>query len=98
MAFSIPKLASTMAMTGAIQLVVQEALLMISPASASLSSLTPITIVWEPSPLAGALMITLLAPALMWALAFWGSVKKPVDSITMATPRSFQGRAAGFFS
>ena len=50
------------------------------------------------SPLAGAEMMTFLAPALRWALAFSASVKRPVDSMTMSTPRSFQGRAAGSFS
>ena len=38
------------------------------------------------SPLAGALMMTFLAPASMWARAFSASVKRPVDSRTMSTP------------
>ena len=45
--------------------------------------------------LAGALMRTFLAPAAMWAWAFSASVKRPVDSITISTPRSFHGRWAG---
>ena len=50
------------------------------------------------SPLAGALMITFFAPAVMWAAALSAFVKRPVDSRTMSTPRSPQGRAAGSFS
>jgi hypothetical protein len=50
------------------------------------------------SPLAGALMITFFAPAVMCALAFSASVKIPVDSRTMSTPRSPYGSAAGSFS
>ena len=50
------------------------------------------------SPLAGALMITFFAPASMCALALSASVKMPVHSRTMSTPRSPHGRAAGSFS
>ena len=50
------------------------------------------------SPFAGALMMTFFAPAVMWAFAFSASVKIPVDSRTMSTPRSPHGRAAGSFS
>ena len=50
------------------------------------------------SPLAGALMITFWAPASMCARALSASVKMPVDSSTMSTPRSPHGRAAGSFS
>ena len=50
------------------------------------------------SPFAGALMITFLAPASRWARAFSASVKMPVDSRTMSTPRSPHGSAAGSFS
>jgi len=66
------------------QLVVQLALLIMSLAFSNLSSLTPNTTVVAVSALvalAGALITTLLAPALMWALALSGSTKKPVDSI-----------------
>ena len=40
-------------------------------------------------------MITFLAPPAMCALAAGPVVKRPVDSITMSTPRSPQGRLAG---
>ena len=80
---------------GARQLVVQLALLMIWCCSGSyFPSLTPSTIVMS-SPLAGALMITFFAPASMWARALSASVKMPVDSITMSTPRSPHGSCAG---
>src|SRR3989344_6846132 len=97
-AFSMPKLVSKIAITGVMEFVVQEALLITSPAVSILSSLTPSTIVSASSPLAGALMMTFLAPASMWALALAGSVNRPVDSITTATPRSFHGSLAGSFS
>src|SRR3989304_127802 len=45
--------------------------------------------------LAGALMMTFLAPALRWAAALSRSVNRPVDSRTMVTPRSFHGSCAG---
>ena len=41
--------------------------------------------------LAGALMTTFFAPATMWARAFSASVNRPVDSMTMSTPRSPHG-------
>ena len=50
------------------------------------------------SPLAGALMITFFAPAVMCAPALSASVKRPVDSRTMSTPRSPHGSVAGSFS
>ena len=40
-------------------------------------------------------MMTFLAPASMWPLAFVASVNRPVDSITTSTPRAFHGSAAG---
>ena len=46
-----------------------------------LSSLTPMTIVMS-SPLAGAEMMTFVAPASRCALALSASVKRPVDSMT----------------
>ena len=80
---------------GARQFVVQLALLMIWCWSGSyLPSLTPSTIVMS-SPFAGALMMTFLAPASMWARALSASVNRPVDSITMSTPRSPHGSWAG---
>jgi hypothetical protein len=47
------------------------------------------------SPLAGAEMMTFLAPAVMWPLAFSTSVNRPVDSITSSTPSAFHGSSAG---
>ena len=47
------------------------------------------------SSLAGALMMTFLAPAVMWAPALSASVKMPVLSRTMSTPRSPHGSLAG---
>src|SRR5215831_5136129 len=47
------------------------------------------------SPLAGAEMITLRAPAARWARASSALVNRPVDSTTTSTPRSAQGRADG---
>src|SRR3982074_826726 len=48
---------------------------------------------------AGAEMMTFLAPPLsMWTFALAASVKRPVDSMTMSIPRSFQGRLPGSFS
>ena len=68
--------------TGARQLVVQLALetMLCLPAS-YFSWLTPMTTVMS-SPLAGAEMMTFLAPAARCPLAFSASVKRPVDSIT----------------
>src|SRR5689334_9223373 len=50
------------------------------------------------SPLAGAEMITFLAPPLMCFAASSALVKRPVDSSTISTPRSFHGSAEGSFS
>ncbi|MNU09834.1 hypothetical protein D3C72_2566280 [compost metagenome] len=47
------------------------------------------------SPLAGAEMMTFLAPASRWALALAASVKMPVDSMTSSAPSFFQGIVAG---
>ena len=47
------------------------------------------------SPLAGAEMITFFAPASRCFAAWSRSVKRPVDSSTMSTPRSFHGSLAG---
>src|ERR1700761_432332 len=91
----MPKLSISTLAIGATQLVVQEALEMIEWAAGSyLASLTPITMVMSSS-LAGAEMITFLAPPARWALAAGPVTKRPVDSITMSTPRSPQGRLAG---
>jgi hypothetical protein len=80
---------------GARQFVVQEAFEMIVCFAASyLSSLTPSTIVMS-SPLAGAEMMTFFAPLSACTLALAASVNRPVDSITMSTPRSPQGSLPG---
>ena len=79
---------------GAKQLVVHEALEMISWSAWMAPSLTPITTVMS-APLAGAEMTTFLAPASIWARALSASVKNPVDSSTTSTPKSPQGRLAG---
>src|SRR5205807_2977624 len=77
------------------QLVVQLALEMIVCLPASYFSwLTPMTTVMS-SPLAGAEMMTLRAPAWRWPRAFSASVNRPVDSITYSTPSCFHGSAAG---
>ncbi len=74
---------------------VQLALEMIACLDASYFSwFTPTTTVMS-SPFAGALMITFLAPAVMWPLAFSASVKRPVDSMTRSTPSAFQGEGGG---
>src|SRR3954454_14823017 len=80
---------------GARQFVVQDALLMIVCEPSYRSSLTPMTTVMSSS-LAGAEMITFLAPPLSTCLrASEALVKKPVDSTTTSTPRSPQGRLPG---
>ena len=66
-------------------------------AGSYLSWLTPMTTV-RSSPLAGAEMMTFLAPAAKWAPAFSLSVKRPLDSTTSETPRSFHGSFDGSFS
>ncbi len=58
------------------------------------SSLTPMTMVMSGS-VAGAEMMTFLAPASRWPLALAALVKMPVDSTTTSTPRSPQGSSAG---
>ncbi len=91
----MPKLSCNTFATGARQFVVQEALEMILCATGSyLSSFTPRTIVKSAS-LPGALISTFLAPAVRCLLAPVLSVKKPVDSITRSTPRSFHGSFSG---
>src|SRR5215218_6102051 len=95
--FSIPKLSSRTLARGTTELVVQEALEMMSWLAGSyLSSLTPITMVTSSS-VAGAEMITFLAPPLRCRAASSRLVKRPVDSITTSTPRSPQGSCAGSF-
>ena len=60
------------------------------------SWLTPITNV-PSGPVAGAVMMTFLAPAAMCLAASSRLVNLPVHSNTTSTPRSFQGSAAGSF-
>ena len=91
----IPKVCRSTLATGARQLVVHEALEMTWCLAGSYRvSFTPKTMVMSSS-LAGAEMMTLRAPASRCLPAPVRSVKRPVDSTTTSTPRSFQGRAAG---
>src|SRR5882672_11168239 len=93
-----PKLSCRTFATGARQLVVHEPFdTMWWFFGSYLSSFTPSTSVasW---PLAGALMMTFFAPALTWAAAFSLSVKRPVHSRTMSTPRAFHGSSFGSFT
>ena len=68
--------------------------MMVCLAASYRSSLTPMTMVMS-SFLAGAEMMTFLAPAAMWPLHFSASVNSPVDSMTMSTPIAFHGSSAG---
>ena len=96
--FLIPNSSLSTFATGASPLVVHEAFEMMWCFSGSNSfSLTPRTTVLS-SFFAGAEMITYFAPASRCAFAFVASVKKPVDSMTTSTPRSFHGSFAGSFS
>ena len=95
--FSIPYSSFNTFNTGARQLVVQLAALIISSDPSKISSFTLYTIVFK-SPLAGADIITFFAPASMWACAFSLSVNNPVHSKTISIPSSFQGSALGSFS
>ena len=93
--FSIPKLSSRTLARGTTELVVQEALEMMSWLAGSyVSWLTPMTMVTSSS-LAGAEMMTFLAPPLRCRAASSRLVKRPVDSMTTSTPRSPQGSWAG---
>ena len=92
-----PKLSRMTFTSGTRQLVVHDALdMMWCEAASYFSWLTPITMVMS-SPLAGAEMITFFAPPSMCFFASGALVKRPVDSSTMSTPRSFHGSAAGSF-
>jgi hypothetical protein len=91
----MPKFSSSTLAIGATQFVVHEALEMTSCTAGSYaSSLTPITIVMSSS-LAGAEMMTFLAPASMCARAAGPVVNRPVDSITTSTPSSRHGSRPG---
>src|SRR5216117_574424 len=94
----MPNLSSRTLAVVARQLVVHEALLMMRCLAGSYAfSLTPSTTVTSGS-LAGAVMMTFLAPAWRCLEAVAVSRKMPVDSTTTSTPSSFQGRLAGSFS
>src|ERR1700749_1090062 len=93
---TIPYFSSRTWAMGARQLVVQEAQLMTVSVPSRILWLTLKTMVLR-SPVAGAEITTLLAPALRWSSAFSLSVKKPVHSRTTSTLWSFQGISAGFF-
>ena len=81
--------------SGARQFVVQDAFEMITSVSGLyVSSFTPMTMVAS-SPVAGAETRTFLAPPAMCLRASSALVKRPVDSMTMSTPNSPQGRLAG---
>src|SRR3954454_3063596 len=84
---------STLA-SGPRQFVVQDALEMMFWLPSYLSSFTPMTMVMSSS-VAGAEMMTFLAPASRWPLALAALVKMPVDSTTTSTPRSPHGSADG---
>ena len=92
---TMPNSSSIALAIGARQFVVHEALeMMLSVAGSYSPSFTPMTTVTS-SPLAGAEMMTFLAPASRCFFAASALVKKPVDSITMSTPRSPQGSRPG---
>jgi hypothetical protein len=92
---SIPKLSSRILAIGATQFVVQDAFEITSCRSGSYwSSLTPSTTVRSGS-VAGAEMITFVAPASRCFAAPSRAVKKPVDSTTTSTPSSLHGSADG---
>ena len=97
---SMPQCARSTFTTGARQLVVQLAFeMMVSFAGSYCSWFTLKTKVRTLSSLlVGALMMTRLAPAARCCDAPSNSVKRPVDSSTMSTPRSFHGSFEGSFS
>src|SRR3989338_4998661 len=98
MAFFIPNLSCRTAATGAMQLVVQEALDTICCLE-YLSLFTPIIKVGvTPLSLLGAEITTFFAPARRWAAAFSEVVNLPVDSKTTSTSKSFHGKRPGSFS
>src|SRR3989344_101184 len=96
-AFLTPKFSKIICITGATELVVQDAFAVIELFVANLSSLTPTSAVTT-SPVAGAVITTLFAPTSRCALAFSAVVKNPEDSTTTPIPSSFHGNFAGSFS
>src|SRR3989339_191633 len=98
-ALAIPNFSSRIAITGAMQLVVQEALLITTAFSfGTLPQFTARTYVGTSDPLAGAEIITFFAPALTCNSAPTLSVKRPVHSITTSTFNLPQGKSDGSFS
>ena len=92
---TIPNFSSKTLAIGARQLVVHEAFEMTWWFAASYFSwLTPMTIVMSSS-VAGAEIMTFLAPAVMCFFASDALVKWPVDSMTMSALTDAQGRFAG---
>ncbi len=92
---TIPKASSSTLIIGTKQLVVHEALEMMTwRAGSNSSSLTPTTNV-PSTPLAGAVMITRDAPPSRWLAAASRVVNRPVDSTTTDTPSSAHGSRAG---
>src|SRR6266550_137718 len=88
-----PKVSRMTFTIGTRQFVVHDALeMMVCFDESYLSLLTPMTMVMS-SPLAGAEISTFFAPHSMCFRAALASVKRPVDSRTISTPRSFHGRA-----
>src|SRR4051812_43674188 len=86
MPLTMPKFSSSTFAIGATQFVVHEALEMMWWFAASYASwLTPMTMVMSSS-VAGAEMMTFLAPPAMCLPASAALVKMPVDSTTMSTP------------
>src|SRR5215831_850158 len=91
----MPKRSCSTFASGARQFVVHDAFEMIwCLAGSYLSSLTPRTTL-KSWPLAGAVMMTFLAPAAMCLAAPSRFVNRPVDSNTTSTPRSFHGSCDG---
>jgi len=91
----MPKASLNTFARGARQFVVHDAFEMMWWRSGTyVSSFTPMTKVASSS-VAGAEMSTFLAPASRCLRASAAFVKKPVDSMTMSTPRSPHGRFAG---
>src|SRR5205814_6795220 len=92
-----PKLSRMTFTIGTRQLVVHDALeMMVCLDESYLSLFTPMTMVMS-SPLAGAEISTFFAPQSMCLRAADASVKRPVDSRTMSTARSLQGKVPGSF-
>src|SRR3990167_10002784 len=91
----MPKLLWITAETGANAFVVQEAKEITLSDLEILFSFTPNTIVLISSLLAGALIITFLAPALKCSSALSLSLNRPVHSNTTSTANFFQGNSCG---